>query len=112
TTLQVLLPMFLFVGAFLPACRKTAAPVVDTAAHKQDIEKWQASRLAGLKKEDSWLSLVGLFWLNEGENKFGSDASNVVVLPKDKAPGLAGSFNLNKGQVRLAARPGVQITTG
>src|SRR6185503_16718703 len=90
------------------ACRKQA-PVVNTAAHKQDIEKWQASRLAGLKKEDGWLSLVGLFWLNEGENKFGSDASNVVVLPKDKAPALAGSFKLANGHVQLAARPGVEI---
>jgi len=93
-----------------PACRKTAAPVFDAAAHKQEIEKWQSDRLAGLKKEDGWLSLIGLFWLDEGENKFGSDAKNPVVLPKDKAPRVAGSLWLEKGQVRLAARPESKIS--
>lgn len=96
---------------FLGACRKSST-TFDVAAHRQEIEQWQAKRLAGLKREDGWLSLVGLFWLNEGENKFGSDPENTVVLPKDKAPGLAGSFKLNQGHVQLAARPGVEITTG
>src|SRR6185503_6805430 len=86
------------------ACRQPTT-TFDAATHKQEIETWQSNRLAGLKKEDGWLSLVGLFWLNEGENKFGSDASNVVVLPKDKAPALAGSFKLANGHVQLAARP-------
>jgi uncharacterized protein (DUF1684 family) len=101
--------LLLLACVFSGACRKSA-PTFDAAAHKQEIEKWQNARLAGLKKEDGWLTLVGLFWLNEGENKFGSDAANVVVLPKDKAPGLAGSFKLNQGHVELAARPGVEIT--
>jgi uncharacterized protein (DUF1684 family) len=106
-----MLLLVLLLTALSGGCRKSA-PAFDAAAHKQEIEKWQSTRLAGLKKEDGWLSLVGLFWLNEGENKFGSDASNVVVLPKDKAPGLAGSFKLDHGHVELAARPGVEITTG
>jgi uncharacterized protein (DUF1684 family) len=104
-TLSLLLLACLFSGA----CRQPTK-TFDATTHKQEIEKWQSNRLAGLKKEDGWLSLVGLFWLNEGENKFGSDASNVVVLPKGKAPALAGSFKLVNGHVQLAARPGVDIT--
>src|SRR5438132_10312493 len=103
--LLILLTVVLFSGA----CRKPAA-ALDVATHKKEIEKWQSDRLAGLKKEDGWLTLVGLFWLNEGENKFGSDPSNVVVLPKDKAPGLAGSLTLEQGRVRLKTTPGVEIT--
>ena len=86
------------------------AATFDAAAHKTEIQKWQSDRLASLTKDDGWLTLVGLFWLNEGENKFGSDAKNPVVLPKDKAPGVAGSLWLEKGRVRLVARPGVEIT--
>jgi uncharacterized protein len=112
STFRVLLAILLLGNAFLPACRKSAAPVFDAAAHKQEIEKWQSNRLAGLKKEDGWLSLIGLFWLDEGENKFGSDPSNKVTLPKDQAPALAGTFKLDQGQVRLNARPGLAITTG
>ena len=100
---------------FAAACRQkttsTQPPAVfDEAAHKSEIQKWQSDRLASLTKEDSWLTLVGLFWLNEGENKFGSDTGNPVVLPRYKAPRLAGSLWLENGRVRLATRPGVEIT--
>ena len=100
---------------FAPACRKkttsTATPAVfDESAHQSEIQKWQSDRLASLTKEDGWLTLVGLFWLNEGENKFGSDTGNPVVLPRYKAPRLAGSLWLENGRVRLDTRPGVEIT--
>lgn len=95
-------------------CQKAnrSAKTFDAAAHNAEIQKWQNNRLAGLTKEDGWLTLIGLFWLNEGENKFGSDAKNPIVLPKDKVAGVAGSLYLEKGHVRLTARPGVEITTG
>ncbi len=102
---------------FAVACRRQTttstkpAAAFDAAAHKDEIQKWQQSRLASLTKEDGWLTLVGLFWLNEGENKFGSDPRNPVVLPRYKAPRLAGSLWLENGRVRLATRPGVEITT-
>jgi uncharacterized protein len=105
--LLILLAAVLFSGA----CRKPAA-ALDVAAHKKEIEKWQSDRLAGLKKEDGWLTLVGLFWLNEGENKFGSDSSNVVVLPKERSPGVAGWLTLQQGRVQLKTSPGVEITSG
>jgi hypothetical protein len=59
------------------ACREEArvpqAPAVDAAKHDQEIAQWQTDRAERLKKEDSWLTLVGLFWLEEGQN--------VVTLP-------------------------------
>ena len=70
----------------LGACQKAnrASPAFDASAHKNEIQKWQSARLASLTKEDGWLTLTGLFWLNEGENKFGSDAKNIVVLPHER----------------------------
>jgi uncharacterized protein len=89
------------------SCKKSITPAstFDEPAYRMGIQKWQSDRLASLTREDGWLTLVGLFWLNEGENKFGSAPKNAVVLPKGKAPGVAGSFWLEKGKVRLAARP-------
>jgi uncharacterized protein (DUF1684 family) len=111
---KVMLVLFVLFGSIFLAvgCRKSApsATVIDDHAYERDIQKWQSERLASLTKDDGWLTLAGLYWLNEGENKFGGDSKNVVVLPKDKAPGVAGSLFLEKGQVRLVAQPRVEIT--
>jgi uncharacterized protein (DUF1684 family) len=111
----VSLALFLSVPIFFGVtCKKANKPAqaFDVATHKTEIQKWRSDRLTSLTKEDGWLTLIGLFWLNEGENKFGSDPKNPIVLPKDKAPGVAGSLWLEKGHVRLAARLDIGITAG
>ena len=101
----------ILVVLFFAACQKATKqrPAVDPAVHRSEIQKWQNDRLASLTKEDGWLTLVGLFWLGPGENKIGSDPENAVVLPKDKAPAVAGSLSVEEGQVLLTMRPGVDI---
>jgi uncharacterized protein (DUF1684 family) len=99
----------------LGACRKpaptqTVTPPFDKATHKKEIEDWRSQRLATLTKQDGWLTLIGLFWLNEGENKFGSAAANPIRLPKDRAPLVAGSLWLENGRVRMTAFPAFEIT--
>ncbi len=101
---------FILASIFLAGCHRQTAKSFDVAAYKAETEKWQNNRAANLKKEDSWLTLVGLYWLKEGENKFGSNATNAVVLAKEKAPDVAGSFWLEKGEVRLAALPSANVT--
>ena len=102
---------FLFLAIVIFAgCNKPSTKPFDVATYKAETEKWQNDRAAGLKKEDSWLTLIGLYWLKEGENKFGSNAANALVLPKGKAPDAAGSFWLDKGHVRLAALPSANLT--
>ena len=80
------------------------------ASYEQELEQWKAKRLASLKSEDGWLTLIGLFWFKEGENRFGSDPSNEIVLPEGKAPALAGTLRLAAGRVTLEAKPGSGIT--
>ena len=81
------------------------------AAYAGEVEQWKSKRLASLKGEDGWLSLVGLHWLKEGENKIGSDPSSDVPLPEGKSPRVAGSIFLNGGATRIEARPGSGITS-
>jgi uncharacterized protein (DUF1684 family) len=95
--------------ALAVACNRSTHKI-DEASYRQEIEKWHAERAAELKSEDGWLTLAGLFWLKEGENKIGSDASNQIVLPQGKAPPIAGSLWLDKGSVRLESLPGSGIT--
>jgi uncharacterized protein len=87
----------------------TSAPP-DPAAYRQEVEAWRAKRVAGLKKEDGWLTLVGLYWLKPGENRFGSDPGNPVILPEGKSPAVAGTFTLEGDAVHLDVRPGVALT--
>jgi uncharacterized protein (DUF1684 family) len=87
-----------------------AAPAPE--AHRAEIEAWRAKRIASLKREDGWLTLVGLFWLQEGENRLGSDpASNRIVFPKDTTPKTMGSLDLAKGSVTLRAAPDAGLTS-
>src|SRR5215212_10142448 len=81
------------------------------AAYTDEVEQWKSKRLANLKGEDGWLSLVGLHWLKEGENKLGSDPSNEVPLPEGRSPRAAGSIFLDGGATRIEARPDSGITS-
>ena len=113
--------------ALSTACARTEAPTpaaatpvpppqpqaaVVGASYEQELEEWKAKRLASLKSEDGWLSLIGLFWLKEGENRFGSGPLNEIVLPEDKAPAQAGTLRLAAGKVTLEAKPGSGVKSG
>jgi hypothetical protein len=81
------------------------SPLPDVEEYKKEIADWQAKRAERLTNETGWFTLIGLFWLKEGENTFGSDSSNAVVFPKGKAPAFAGSFWLDHGAVRCVVKP-------
>ena len=91
------------------ACSKPKNKL-DALTYQKEIEQWHDERAAELKSENGWLTLVGLFWLKEGENKIGSENTNEIVLPQGKAPKIAGSLWLEKGVVRLATLPESGIT--
>ena len=74
--------------------------------HAAEVETWHAERLASLQAEGGWLSLVGLFWLEDGDNTVGSDASAVVRLP-ESVPASVGTLSLS----RTAAGPTVTFAT-
>lgn len=101
--------------ALFNACAKMEAPPQPkpspAVSYEQELEQWKAKRLASLKSEDGWLSLIGLFWFREGENRFGSDPTNEIVLPEGKAPQRAGTLRLAAGKVTLEATPEAKITS-
>src|SRR5215207_8485760 len=74
-----------------PAFAETTA-TAPSSDYVRKIEAWQKERVDDLKKEDSWLTLVGLYWLDEGENRFGSDAGNKVIFPEGRGPAVAGTL--------------------
>jgi len=89
-----IIPILLLI--FFLACSK-----VPDSTYVKSVKDFHKQRIDRLKQPDSWLSLVGLYWLKEGENSFGSDESNDIVFPKNSAPANLGVFEL-KDSVILA----------
>jgi uncharacterized protein len=79
------------------------------AAHVRDVESWRRAREGRLTADGGWLTVAGLFWLKPGGNKFGSDASNDIVLPAHSAPAFAGSFVLDGRRVSVDVSPGAAV---
>ncbi len=79
--------------------------------HRAEVEAWRARRVASLTSDEGWLSVVGLFWLEEGENPVGSAPGSRVLLPAS-APGRLGSIDLAGGRATFRPLPGADLTAG
>jgi uncharacterized protein (DUF1684 family) len=79
------------------------------AADRVAIDAARAARLAGLRSESGWLTLVGLAWLKPGANTLGRGSTNTAVVPYPKLPERIGTFVLRDGRVRFTAARGVAV---
>jgi uncharacterized protein (DUF1684 family) len=96
-------------GCSPPAASPGGPPPITEAEHGRLIETWQAKRAADLRQPDGWLSLVGLMWLEEGANTFGSDPSNNLVYAGGETPERLGTFSVEGETVRFEGAPGLHI---
>ena len=98
------------------ACVLLAAGVcvgaIEVSPYQQSVENWRQSYEAKLKADDGWLTVSALLWLHEGENSFGSDSNNAIVLPYSYVPAKAGYFDFHAGKTVIHVNPGVPITLG
>lgn len=91
----------------LLSCDHRPAP---DRAYLDELEKVRARRITSLTKEDGWLSLVGLHWLEPGTNVFGSDPASAIVLTAPGIPLRAGSFELQPdGSVAVRSEAGSPV---
>lgn len=80
-------------------------------AYLSALEAWKKQRIDDLMKPDSWLSLVGLFWLNEGVSKFGNDVSNDIIFP-EPAPPFIGEVVKQGDSVTMKVFNNLPVTSG
>ena len=71
--------------------------------------EWKNNRINSLKGSDGWLNLAGLFWLKEGENRFGSESSNDIVFPP-VAPCKIGMIIMKEDRIRFIADQDAVVT--
>lgn len=93
--------LLVVISAFAPC-----AGAQSKTEHRAQIEEWRKERAAELRVPKGWLSLAGLFWLEKGENTFGSGKDNAVVFPEGGAERM-GSFHLQNDSVWVEILPDV-----
>lgn len=78
------------------------------ADYRAGIEAWRADRLARLTSDNGWLSLIGLHFLEEGDNTVGSADDNDIVLAT--GPAYLGTLHLGKyARVKIQVNPGLGV---
>lgn len=80
----------------------TAVMSLRAQSYERQLTQWYDAREKSLKADNGWLNLVGLLWINEGNNSFGSDSSNTIVFPA-KIPARAGFLERKGNAVWLHA---------
>ncbi|HYV47074.1 MAG TPA: DUF1684 domain-containing protein [Myxococcaceae bacterium] len=90
-----------FAAPFLAAAMTASPP--PPADLEAQTNAWHEKRLKNLTSDDGWLTLVGLQWLEEGDQP--------LQLPAP-APQPSGTVTRHGDQVSFAPAPGVQATLG
>lgn len=76
----------------------------------ETVQDWKQDRVESIKSPTGWLRLAGMFWLEAGENSFGSGEDRDVQLPEGTIPEEAGTFIYENGQVIMNVAEDVTIT--
>lgn len=86
-------------------CSRTRPP---DPAYVAQIEAWHAERVASLRQDSGWLTLVGLHPLREGRNELGSGAECDVRLI-EKAPAHVGTIEARGDSLVFRAAPEADV---
>lgn len=100
--ISIMIPFVFFILSCLNVPAKPTELPAEEAA-------WRAERDAEMRSEESWLTIAGLFWLDEGENTFGASGANKIRLPSDSAPPLSGTFVKSDGKITVEAAANVSL---
>jgi len=98
------LPLFAVVISIILGCND-----MNEQDYHQSVAEWKAKRDSALRDPAGWISLSGLFWLQEGENTFGSAEDNQLVFP-EKFPEYCGTFTLEGQTVSIQLNEGIAIS--
>lgn len=76
--------------------------------YEAEALEWRDRRTRRVAGPDGWLTVVGLSWLEPGENTVGSASGSAVELPA-AAPPQTGWLDVQDGDVHFRACPGADV---
>ncbi len=94
----------------LQSCSQ-GADTFDIDAHYDEIIDWRAGRLERLMAPMGYLTLAGLFWLENGAATFGSAPDNDLVFPASAAA-VIGEFSVSNDGIFMAVTAGADVRSG
>jgi len=77
--------------------------------YDQSIKTFRQERDTSLRKNDGWLSIVGLYWLNEGTQRLGRAENREMVLSDPEIPETLGSFTKTANTVHFESTKGIDV---
>lgn len=101
-TVRITLALFSF-ACLVPAADRLPRDYTKT------IEQFRAHRQEEIAGKNGWITLAGLFWLKDGDNRVGVDESFEVALPAS-APKRAGAIVVKSGTARFVPARGILAT--
>lgn len=91
-------------------CLAAASAAFAASDFESDLAQWRATRVERLTAPDGWLSLIGLHWLQLGENSVGTAEDCTIRL--SAGPAYLGRVTLaDDGRVTFIAAPGSLAST-
>lgn len=105
-----ILPLLLILIFILISCSKEKLEQKGSPEYIAEISEWNQKRIERLKQDNGWLNLVGLYWLEVGENSFGSSSNNKIIFPDD-SPSRIGSISLIDSSLSISVEEGVNVTS-
>jgi uncharacterized protein (DUF1684 family) len=109
TKTTLFMALCLTILGVLPLAHSRALFGEDEQTFIQDELAWREKREEEMKAPSSWLNIAGLFWLKEGESRFGTSTENPIKLPEGSSPSVAGSFILDNGKIAVTAEKGAEL---
>src|SRR5688500_4449494 len=95
---------------FLLLTLLATAAAAQTAYDEASLKAFRAEREKALLADNGWFTVAGLHFLNPGENKFGSDPLNDIVLEFADVPTYAGVITMDGRNVTIKAADGQTLT--
>ena len=104
----LVLPVLINIELIAPAAADgPAIDNLDDDSHYALIVEWRQKRHERLASETGWLTLVGLEWLQEGENRIGKAEGNDIRLAS--GPDYWGTVILEQESLRFIRAPGDSV---
>jgi uncharacterized protein (DUF1684 family) len=80
----------------------------DREAIEAGVVEWRKGRMDRLMAPNGYLTLVGLFWLDDEKSTFGGAKENDLVFPRAADPQM-GEFHITEDGVFMVSAPGVEL---
>lgn len=94
------------------ACEQPPPPSIPADEHLAEVEAWRAKRYDTLRQPMGWLSLIGLFWIEDSIATFGSAADNdfAYTSPAPDFPTHVGRFRTHGDSITFVADANARVT--